>query len=46
MHVHVDRERVPQHRGHGEVLAMGTEEGRSKAVSQIDATFAEKTIQR
>ena len=29
-----------------QVLAMGTEEGQSQAVSQIDAILAEETVQR
>jgi hypothetical protein len=29
-----------------QVLSMGTEEGQSQAVSQIDAILAEETIQR
>jgi hypothetical protein len=37
----MDRDSLPRYRGHGEVLAMGTDEGLTQAVGQIAAILAE-----
>jgi hypothetical protein len=40
----MDRDSLPQYRGHGAVLAMGTDEGLTQAVGQIDAVLAEGAL--
>ena len=42
-HADVDREPVPERRGHGPGPGMGMEEGLTQAVGQIDAILAEES---